>query len=107
MGGQSDPASGIEAFSELERFLEDAAQTHAGLGELERESERRGREMVRLLLQSHVDARGNGDVSEAIAVLDGTTSLRLAYKRVRSRRILTVFGALKLTRTGYGAPGQR
>jgi hypothetical protein len=107
MGGQSDPASGIEAFSELERFLEDAAQTHAGLGELERESERRGREMVRLLLQSHVDARGNGDVGEAIAVLDGTTSLRLAYKRVRSRRILTVFGAMKLTRTGYGAPGQR
>ena len=107
MGGQSDPASGIEAFSELERFLEDATQTHAGLGELERESEHRGREMVRLLLQSHVDARGTGDVGEAIAVLDGTTSLRLAYKRVRSRRILTVFGALKLTRTGYGAPGQR
>jgi len=107
MGDQAQPVSGIEAFSDLERFLEAAAEAHAGLGEVERASERRGREMVRLMLQAHVDARGNGDVGEAIVVDDDKGSLRLAYKRIRSRRILTVFGELTLMRTGYGQPGER
>jgi hypothetical protein len=107
MGDRAQPASGIEAFSDLERFLEAAAEAHAGLGEVERASERRGREMVRLMLQAHVDARGNGDVGEAIVVDDDKGPLRLAYKRIRSRRILTVFGELTLMRTGYGQPGER
>jgi hypothetical protein len=107
MGGQAPPASGIEAFSELERFLEGAARAHAGLGVVERESERRGREMVRLMLQAHLDARGNGNVGEAIVVQAGQARLRLAHRRIRRRRVLTVFGELKLTRAGYGAPGER
>jgi len=106
MGDQAQPASGIEAFSDLERFLEAAAEAHAGLGEVERASERRGRELVRLMLQAHQDARGNGDVGAAI-VIGGDRPLRLGYKRIRSRRILTVFGELTLTRTGYGQPGER
>jgi len=106
MGDQAQPASGIEAFSDLERLLEAAAEAHAGLGEVERASERRGRELVRLMLQAHQDARGNGDVGEAI-VIGGDRPLRLGYKRIRSRRILTVFGELTLTRTGYGQPGER
>jgi hypothetical protein len=107
MGGQPSPASGAEAFSDLERFLEAAATAHAGLGEVERASERRGREMVRLMLQAHLDARGAGDVGDAIVIDAGEAPLRLAYKRIRSRRILTVFGELTLTRTGYGQPGER
>jgi hypothetical protein len=107
MGDQPSPASGIEAFSGLERFLEAAAEAHAGLSEVERESGRRGREMVRLMLQAHLDARGRGDVGEGIVIDGGEAPLRLAYKRIRSRRILTVFGGLKLTRTGYGQPGER
>jgi hypothetical protein len=106
MDDQSGPASGITAFSELERFLEGAAQAHAALGEVERESDRRGRELVRLMLQAHLDARADGDVGAAI-VPDGDAPVRLAHKRIRSRRILTVFGELKLTRAGYGAPGER
>lgn len=66
MDEQSCPESGIEAFSELERFLQGAATEQLGLGEVERASERRGRELVRLLLQAHVDARGDGDIGEAI-----------------------------------------
>jgi hypothetical protein len=107
MGGPAPPASGIEAFSEFERFLESAANTHVSLGEVERESDRRGREMVRLMLQAHLDERGDGDVGEAILLPDGKAPLRLAYKRIRSRQILTVFGELTLTRAGYGAPGER
>jgi hypothetical protein len=62
MDERSDPASGVEAFSELERFLQGAATLQLELGAVERESERRGRELVRVLLQAHIDARGDGDV---------------------------------------------
>ena len=68
MDEQSSPASGLEAFWDLERFLKDAAQARSGLSELERESERRGRELVRLALQAHIDSRGDGDVGAAIIV---------------------------------------
>lgn len=53
-------SSGIEAFQDLERWLSGQAAASAGLSELERESERRGREVLRLALQAHIDARGKG-----------------------------------------------
>jgi hypothetical protein len=107
MDEQARPASGIEAFWELERFLQSAAQAHAGLSEVERASERRGRELVRLALQAHIDARGDGDVGEAIVLCAGKVPVRLAYKRIRSRRLVSVFGEAKVTRVGYGAPGEQ
>ena len=100
------PASGLEAFRDLERFLSEAADAHLGLSELERGSERRARELARLSLQSHVDCRGEGDLGEAIIVpgQDGRP-LRLAYKRLHTRSVLTLFGELRIRRMGYGAPG--
>lgn len=100
------PANGLEAFQDLERFLSDAAEAHLGLCELERGAERRSRELVRLSLQAHVDARGDGDVGEAIVVSAADGPLRLSYKRLHTRSVLTLFGELRVTRVGYGAPGQ-
>lgn len=105
MDEQSCPESGIEAFSELERFLQGAATEQLGLGEVERASERRGRELVRLLLQAHVDARGDGDVGEAIIAPGPEGPVRLGYKRRHTRPVLTLFGEVRVTRIGYGAPG--
>jgi hypothetical protein len=105
MDEQAGPASGSEAFSDLERFLEGAARVHAGLGEIECGSERRGREMVRLMLQSHLDSRGDGDVGEAIVVESPDGPVRLAYKRRHTRTVLTLFGPVRISRVGYGAPG--
>jgi hypothetical protein len=101
------PASGLEALRDLERFLSEAAEARLGLSELERGSERRSRELVRLSLQAHVDGRGEGDVGEAITIAgqDGRP-VRLAYKRVHTRSVLTLFGELRITRVGYGAPGR-
>jgi hypothetical protein len=98
------PANGLEAFQELERFLSDAAEAHLGLSELERGSERRSRELVRLSLQAHVDSRGEGDVGEAIVVSGPDGPVRLAYKRLHTRSVLTLFGEVRVTRIGYGAP---
>jgi hypothetical protein len=105
MDGQSEPASGIEAFSELERFLQGAAKEQLQLGAVERESERRGRELVRLLLQAHIDARGDGDVGEAIIVQGPEGPMRLGYKRRHTRPVVTLFGEVRITRMAYGAPG--
>ena len=100
------PASGLEAFQDLERFLADAAEAHLGLSELERGSERRSRELVRLSLQAHVDSRGERDVGEAIIVAgQNGQPVRLAYKRLHTRSVLTLFGEIRITRIGYGAPG--
>ncbi len=107
MDGQSDPASGIEAFWELERFLEGAAEERLGLGAVERESERRGRELVRLALQAHIDQRGDGDIGAAIVASGRDGPVRLAYKRRHTRPVLTLFGEVRVTRMGYGAPGQQ
>ena len=100
------PATGLEAFRDLERFLSDGAEAHLGLSELERGAERRSRELVRLSLQAHVDARGEGDVGKAITIAgqDGQP-LRLAYKRRHTRSVRTLFGEVRVTRIGYGAPG--
>ena len=105
VGLPDGPASGLEALRDLERFLSDAAEAHLGLSELERGSERRSRELVRLSLQAHVDSR-EGDVGDAIIIAghDGQP-VRLAYKRPHTRSVLTLFGELRITRIGYGAPG--
>jgi hypothetical protein len=101
------PASGLEAFWDLERFLAGASRAHLGLPEVERQSERRGRELVRLALQAHIDARGSGDVGTAIVIPGADGPVRLGYKKLHRRAILTLFGEVRVTRLGYGAPGRR
>lgn len=106
MEDRSAPSSGIDAFRDLERWLSGQAAQAAGLSQLERESERRGREILRLALQAHIDARGEGDVGEAIVVVGEQESVRLAHKRLGTRPLVTLFGEVRVTRVGYGAPGR-
>lgn len=98
---------GLQAFWGLERWLSSAPSQHLGLSGIERESERQGREMLRLLLQAHIDGRGDGDVGGALRVSAPDDSpLLLTHKRLHSRRLITLFGAVTLTRMGYGNTGQ-
>jgi hypothetical protein len=100
------PPTGLEAFCDLERFLARSARAQMALPEVEREAERRGREVLRLALQAHLDSRGDGDVGAAL-VLDGPDGpIRLSHKRAHTRRLLTVFGEVSVTRVGYGARHQ-
>jgi len=98
-------AGGLEAFRALERFLADACQTREGLGVLEPECERRGRELVRLALQAHLDARGSGDVGPVVVVVGPDGPVRLKRRRSRTRRVLTLFGEVSICRVGYSAGG--
>ena len=95
----------LEALMDLESFLADAAEARLGFGEVETTSERKGRELLRVALQGHLDGRGSGDVGAAIVVDGPSGALRLSYKRTHKRRLLSIFGEVKIDRVGYGAPG--
>lgn len=62
-----------------------------------------GRELLRLLLQGHVDERGLGNIGESITGSDGIVR---THKRIRNRDLKTLFGTIKLTRIGYGCRGE-
>jgi len=101
------PTAGRQAFRRLETWLYSAPSKRLGLPQIERESERRGRELLRLLLQAHLDGRGSGDVGVALRVSapDGSP-LFLTHRRLHTRRLITLFGAVSVSRMGYGCPGQ-
>jgi hypothetical protein len=75
------------------------AMTH---GELERELEAKGRELLRALLQAHLDTRGPGAASEPVVDAQGEPR---PSERLHERGLETVFGKVEVRRLGYGAPG--
>jgi len=48
---------------------------------------------------------GDGDVGEAIFVEAESGPVRLSYKRLHVRSLLTLLGQVSLARAGYAAPG--
>jgi hypothetical protein len=85
MDNESSPASSFDAFRDLERYLSGQVAANAGLPELERASERRGREILALALPARIDARGDGDIGTAIVVPSDHGPVRLARQRVHTR----------------------
>src|SRR6516165_8755882 len=100
--------SARNAFANLEHWLYSHTSATHKLHAIEVEQERRGREVLRLMLQAHIDSRGDGWVGDGLAVRLPGSSEEIAYrhKRLRSRRLVTVFGAVSITRMAYSSPGQ-
>jgi hypothetical protein len=95
-------------FSELETWLLLETTLAMPLHEVEVEQEKRGREIMRLLIQSHLDARGSGDVGLALEVRrvgeDGNAKVRRqGEKRRHIRQVLTLFGVIMASRLAYYA----
>lgn len=89
-------------FGALEAFLgspEACGLTHS---ELERELEQRGRELLRQLLQAHLEVRGPG---EALGPVEGSDGVVRDQPRLHARGLETVFGEVQVERVGYGAEG--
>jgi len=113
MGGKVNALSRI---SPLEREYEQAQQNFDRLtsyldseealamshSELERELEKRGRELMRLLLQEHLDKRSPGQCDRPVKDADG---VKLTITRPQQRKIETVFGTVTVERVGYGLKG--
>jgi hypothetical protein len=97
-----------DAFVDLEYWLYSQSSATHRLDAVEVEQERRGREVFRLMLQAHIHGRGDGDLGPGLAVRQPGSAPDLLYphKRLRSRGLVTVFGAVSITRVEYSAPGQ-
>jgi hypothetical protein len=96
-------------FNSLERWLYSEEVSHMGLRGVELGEEQRGRELLRLLLQAHIEGRGNGDIGPAIEVFDGShpdDATLFTHKRIHVRSIVTLFGEVCVRRVGYGMPGK-
>jgi Uncharacterised protein family (UPF0236) len=87
---------GLVAYLESE---ETRAMTHS---ELERELEEKGRELMRMLLQAHLETRSPGAASEPVIDAEGQER---KTQRLHERGLATVFGPVEVRRQGYGAEG--
>ena len=93
-----------EAFGQVQEWLagpEAAGLDHAAV---EEELSARGREIQRLLLQDHLNARAAAEPRLAqVAGPDGVTRTRA--ERGHARSLASVFGPVTVTRIAYRAPG--
>ena len=102
--GGEEFAQSRACFAELEEWLSGpgaAGLTHAGL---EERLDARGRELLRLLHQDHLDLRAARE--ERRAGVTGADSItRTRMETGHQRGLVTVFGEVTVTRMAYRAPG--
>jgi hypothetical protein len=92
----------------LEEWLYSQEANCMDLSGVELGEELRGRELLRLLLQAHVESRGDGYVGPCIEVFDSKNpaiSVVYSHKRLQERKIVTLFGEICVNRIGYGRRG--
>src|SRR5256884_1211304 len=101
--------SARNAFADLEHWLYSHTSTTHKLHSIEVEQERRGREVLRLMLQAHIDSRGDGCAGDGLVVNPQGSSEEIVYrhKRLRTRRLITVFGPVSIRRMEYSSRGQQ
>ncbi len=93
---------GRQCFENIVDYLDSGEACSMSHSELERELEKKGRELMRLMLQEHLDRRGPGECEKPVCGADGMKRTR---KRSHKRNLKTVFGAVKVNRAGYGQKG--
>lgn len=97
-----------EELESLVSRLEEPATHQMSHGQVEELIHKDGMEVLRLLFQGHIDSRGDGDVGSSVVGSDGHRRTR--KRRNKSRRLMSVFGLVLVTRVVYGlreggAPG--
>lgn len=90
-------------FEDIKKALTSQDLLHASHGELERFLGSEGRELLRLLLQGHLDARGEARAVEPVVGDDGVE--RAQARPNTTRDLTTTVGTVKVTRTRYEARG--
>jgi exonuclease VII small subunit len=93
-----------QEFERIVRRLDSEEVRSMTHSELERELEKKGRELMRKLLQEHLEARGPGECPQPVRGADGMKHSRV---RLQERKLETVFGTVSVERAGYGREGTR
>ena len=70
--------------------------------DLERELHRRGQDLMRKLLQGHLDQRRPAEAAGPVAGADG---VERRERRVHKRAVETIFRTVDIDRVGYARPG--
>jgi hypothetical protein len=92
----------IEKVMDLTRELQTPSVQRMRLSSLESLVEVRGREILRTMLEEHIELRGPGDIGEAVTGSDDVTRTQL---RERSITVATIFGEVSVGRLIYSKPG--
>lgn len=92
-------AGGREYFEQIINSLDFGGEGHSmDMSQLEREFEKRGRELLRILIQEHLNQRSAGECKVPVFDSDGDKRTRTSE---HDRKIETVFGRVELNRIGY------
>jgi hypothetical protein len=99
----ADPfAAADQAYATITEFLRSEEAWQVKHSELERQLEGMGRELMRKLLQAHLELRQPGKAVEPVHDAAGTP---LTPTPVHGRSLESIFGTVEVARTGYGAAG--
>jgi hypothetical protein len=103
-GGLGWFAGSRQRFDEFVRFLEGEQSAGFDHAELERRLDRDGRELLRQLLQDHLDLRASRE-TRLDGVVDGDGVARRFVEAGHGRPLRTVFGEVRVERLAYRSPG--
>ena len=99
----ADPfAVADDAYATITKFLHSEEARRVKHSDLERQLEAMGRELMRKLLQAHLDLRQPGEAREPVRDAAGAT---LTPTPVHTRSLETIFGTVEVARTGYRGGG--
>jgi len=93
---------GREYYDGIVNFLNSEENHSMQLSGLEQELEKRGRELMRILLQEHLNKLSPSRCDQSVCGSDG---IDRANVRSHDRKIETVFGTVSTSRAGYGNNG--
>ena len=101
----SDTTAASIEFALLQSWLASGSALELPLHQIESLQQAKGLEVQRLLLQAHLQHRGNGDVRPALRVQGPSGDLLYSHRRLGARSLTTVFGTVELVRMGYSRSG--
>src|SRR5215510_47291 len=91
-----------QKFNQLLTQLRESQTQQMSHSELETLIETEGRELLRLMLQGHLDGRAPGTTTTPVIDALGN---RHPHQRLQRRQLKSIFGPVTVTRTGYGGRG--
>jgi hypothetical protein len=93
-----------QEFEKLVRHLDSEEARMKTHSELERELEKMGRELMRKLMQEHLESRGPG---KCVQPVKGSDEVERPRVRIQDRKLETIFGTVSVERAGYGQQGSQ
>ncbi len=91
-----------EYFAKIVENLQTQEQTENHLNIVEDDLLEETRELARLLLQGHIDSRGDGDIGATVLSAE---KVKLQKRRKTPRSLKTVFGKVSINRVSYSQEG--